>query len=124
MFETRDFWAHADDECDCGRSQWEDEISAAVDERMKRYDLTSVDSEWWRLYRMEWGNVTQGEERYHSASCIILIPQFRHFGSGLEVTWYKRVGRSTESNMSITALDWHKIVVECIESVRDDNAVE
>lgn len=45
---------------------------------------------------------------------------FRHFESGLEVNWYKRVGRSTESNKSVKALDWYAIVVQCLESVRDD----
>ena len=47
-------------------------------------------------------------------------PGFCHFESGLEVNWYKRVGRSTESNKSMKTLDWFKIVVECLESVRDD----
>lgn len=46
-------------------------------------------------------------------------PGFRHFESGLEVDWYKRVGRSTESNQSVKPLDWYKIVIECLESVRD-----
>lgn len=47
-------------------------------------------------------------------------PGFCHFESGLEVNWYKRVGRSTESNKSMKTLDWYRIVVECLESVRDD----
>ena len=47
-------------------------------------------------------------------------PGFRHFESGLEVDWYKRVGRSTKSNKSMKTLDWYRIVVECLESVRDD----
>jgi len=49
-----------------------------------------------------------------------VTPGFQHFSSGLAVDWYKRVGRSTESNKNLTALEWYKIVVECIESVRDD----
>lgn len=47
-------------------------------------------------------------------------PGFCHFESGLEVNWYERVGRFTESNKSMKTLDWFKIVVECLESVRDD----
>lgn len=45
---------------------------------------------------------------------------FHHFESGLKVEWYKRVGRSTESNQSVKPIDWNKIVIECLESVRDD----
>lgn len=53
--------------------------------------------------------------------CLMRMPNFRHFQSGLEVTWYKRVGRSTKSNIGMKDLDWYKIVVECLESVRDDD---
>lgn len=44
---------------------------------------------------------------------------FRHFASGLEVTWYKRVGRSTTSNKSLKTLEWFEIVTECLKSIRD-----
>lgn len=56
----------------------------------------------------------------HDPECSLREYGFRHFESGLEVGWYKRVGRSTESNKSMKTLDWFKIVVECLESVRDD----
>jgi len=46
-------------------------------------------------------------------------PHFRHYASGLEVWWYKRVGRSTESNIGMTALEWYRIVVECLESLKE-----
>ena len=68
----------------------------------------------------EWGNVTQGEELAHASSCDFRDYGFKHFESGLEVEWYKRVGRSTESNKSMKTLDWFNIVVECLESVHDD----
>lgn len=46
-------------------------------------------------------------------------PGFLHYASGLRVDWYKRVGRSTESSKAMKSLDWFKIVVECLESIRD-----
>ena len=48
------------------------------------------------------------------------VPGFHHFESGLKIDWYKRCGRSTESNKGMKTLDWFNIVVECLESVRDD----
>ncbi len=55
----------------------------------------------------------------HDDTCAIRDYGFKHFVSGLEVSWYKRVGRSTKSNKSMKTLDWYRIVVECLESVRD-----
>lgn len=46
---------------------------------------------------------------------------FHHFESGLKVSWYKRVGRSTKSNTGVKTLDWYRIVIDCLESVRDDD---
>jgi hypothetical protein len=93
-------------------------------ERMKQYrpqnEDGAFDSEWWRLYEMEYGNVTQGVEAEHDYGCSLEDVGFRHFESGLEVSWYKRVGRSTESNKSMKTLEWYKTLVECLESVRDD----
>ena len=57
----------------------------------------------------------------HDPDCKLEDVGFRHFGSGLEVSWYKRVGRSTESNNSMKTLDWFRVVTECLESVRDDD---
>lgn len=122
VFETHSYWAHAD-ECTCGFEAWAWEVDAQVMERMKRYEGSEEDepgSKWWRLYDMEHGNVTQGEERDHADDCGLNLPGFYHYASGLTVSWYKRVGRSTESNKSMKALDWFKIVVECLESVGDD----
>lgn len=56
----------------------------------------------------------------HDDTCSLKEYGFHHFQSGLKVEWYKRVGRSTTSNKGMKTLDWFKIVVECLESVRDD----
>lgn len=117
--ETFSYWAHC--ECSCSFYAWEEDLDYQTELRMKQYsDVDPHSSEWWRLYQMEYENVRQGEEREHDEDCSLEEVGFRHFGSGLEVSWYKRVGRSTESNKSMKALDWYKIVVECIESVKSD----
>lgn len=117
VFETFNFWSHC--ECSCSYQKWEWDTDAAVEREMEKYDLPAKDSEYWRLWYMEWGNVTQGQEPDHDEDCTLEDVGFRHFASGLEVSWYKRVGRSTKSNKSLKTLDWYKIVVECLESVRD-----
>lgn len=123
VFETHSFWAHCDN-CTCGFEEWSWGVDAQVKERMRKYPEEKIegefDSEWWRLYNMEYGNVTQGEERTHSEDCDLELPGFYHYTSGLKVSWYKRVGRSTESNKPMKSLEWHRIVVECLESVRDN----
>lgn len=124
VFETFNFWQHC--ECSCSYQQWQWDMEEQVNERMMEYlghpafpDLKQWDSEWVRLYRMEWGNVTQGKEREHDGDCLGKEYGFRHFESGLEVEWYKRVGRSTKSNKGMKTLEWYSTVVECLESVRD-----
>ena len=121
VFETASYWNHCEN-CTCGFEDWAHEVDAQVMERMKRYpgsEEDELDSEWWRLYNMEHVNVVQGEERSHAEDCDLNRPGFYHYDSGLKVEWYKRVGRSTESNMNMKTLDWYKVVVECLESVRD-----
>lgn len=120
VFETKDFWAHS--ECDCSYDTWQWDMTELVEARMEDYrgKVEEHSSEWWRLYQMEWGNVTQGHDPGHDDDCASSDWYFKHFASGLKVSWYKRVGRSTESNQAMKTLDWYKIVVECLESVRDD----
>lgn len=43
-----------------------------------------------------------------------------HPGSGLKVKWYKRIGRDTESNMSMAMTQWYTIVLECLNSLKED----
>lgn len=120
VFETFSFWSHC--ECTCSLEKWEWDMDQRTMTRMKKYpDVDEHSKEWWDLYQMEHGNVTQGEVRDHDPDCNLEDVGFRHFGSGLEVSWYKRVGRSTKSNNSMKTLDWSRVVTECLESVRDDD---
>lgn len=43
---------------------------------------------------------------------------FHHYSSGLKVKWYKRIGRSTESNVQGSTEGWYRILLECLESLR------
>lgn len=50
----------------------------------------------------------------HESSCSLVIPNFKHYESGLEIKWYKYIGRSMEANMELPHLEWLKIVEECL----------
>ena len=44
-------------------------------------------------------------------------PNFRHKKSGLEICWYKWIGRSMEYNKKISSEKWKEIYQECIKSI-------
>lgn len=47
-------------------------------------------------------------------------PNFRHKASGLEIRWYKYIGRGEEVSEDIGWRRWRQIVDECIASVDAD----
>jgi len=53
-------------------------------------------------------------ENHHTPECGIVLPNFRHFASGLEVRWYKYIGRGMSCNQEITAEVFKKIADECV----------
>lgn len=54
----------------------------------------------------------------HNPECPIVRPNFKHFKSGIEIRWYKYIGRGMSINKSdITRNDWRKIFHECRESL-------
>ena len=125
VFESRNFWMHSECHCHVESAEWD--LAEAIEARLSEEGVTEPRAvEWthpemqsyWRRYDEVRAELPPGYNLEHT--CGIDEPEFRHFASGLEVRWYKRVGRSTESNMSVKALDWYKMLVECIESVRDD----
>lgn len=120
VFQTWNFWQHA--ECSCPREKWEWQVDSELQELMasKYADIPEGSSDWWRYYNMEFGNVTQGTIPAHESDCLLEDVGFKHFESGLEVSWYKRVGRDTKSNIPLPSLSWYQIVVECLESLKRD----
>lgn len=53
----------------------------------------------------------------HGPSCPTIRPNFRHKPSGLEVRWYKWIGRDTEYNWKPSSKRWRRIFEECVASV-------
>ena len=123
VFESRNFWMHSECRCHVESAEWDlltDIETRLSDEGLKEPDgwLSPEHKVYWKRYDELHAELAPHYDLEHD--CEIDEPEFRHFASGLEVRWYKRVGRSTESNKSMKALDWYKMLVECIESVRDD----
>ena len=60
------------------------------------------------------------EENTHSDECPIDWPNFRHFASGVEITWYKYIGRDMQINKEVTIQEWLAIFVECVNSLNTE----
>lgn len=58
------------------------------------------------------------EENTHAEECPIDWPNFRHFASGVEVTWYKYIGRDMEFNNTPNREQWDVILKNCLGSLR------
>lgn len=64
-----------------------------------------------------------GWSQDHVSDCALAVnlPNFRHKASGLEVRWYKWIGRDMEiSKLDLTGEEWHKVLLECYESIPED----
>lgn len=136
------FWAHS--ECNCTKAEEEmndwygsvkdhlpDCYYVAVNEiPMRDHDAAVALAREWNLpqvgcrihctcgfreARMEWD-----ANRPHDEDCADREWFFEHPGAGLKVKWYKRIGRSTESNESLTMTQWYTIVLECLNSLKED----
>lgn len=148
VFETRNFWAHSECQCDFESLEWDwekqnDHAADCYQSRLKELGFNRATPGGWERKEAicdqvcrEFGiDPTEPGQYVHCTcdyytrykqfrdenkhTCEIDEPNFRHYASGLEVWWYKRVGRSTESNIGMTALEWYRIVVECLESLKE-----
>lgn len=60
-----------------------------------------------------------GEECTCAGECPDETPQFRHYATGLEITWYKYLGRGMKSNKEMKALEFYRdVVVDCLEALK------
>lgn len=116
-FESLNYWSTEEDECDCGQSDAEDDFGEPFPK------MNSGDS----AYTQYWIRWTDHMEDLgfpagrHLQGCVLHRPLFKHYTTGLEMTWYKRVGRGTESNFDMKALDFYRdVVVDCLESLKRD----
>lgn len=53
----------------------------------------------------------------HPGDCPAVRPNFRHHRTGVEVRWYKYLGRGMEIKGSLSAAAWRTVIAECISSV-------
>lgn len=90
----QDFKFGNETHCTCG----------VIDERKARYDACECD---WHVGR--------GLFRFGAAT---EAPHFWHKPSGLQVRWYKWIGRDMElSNERLSGKEWHRIMLECFQSL-------
>ena len=54
----------------------------------------------------------------HLKGCKITEPNFVHYASGFEVSWYKYIGRGMEVNKDLTLKQWASILEECLLSLK------
>lgn len=53
--------------------------------------------------------------------CGFDAPNFLHIPSGLQIHWYKWIGRGMEYNQKISDDQWREIFHHCVQSVEEDN---
>lgn len=56
----------------------------------------------------------------HKPDCRLVIPNFRYKPTGLEIRWYKYIGRGMSSNQEINIVEFRKIIAHCIRSVEEE----
>lgn len=54
----------------------------------------------------------------HADDCAVVLPNFRHKASGLEIRWYKYIGRGMSINRSVTLDEFRTIFDECVASLK------
>lgn len=57
------------------------------------------------------------KDNTHTDLCKLFLPNFKHYASGLEISWYKYIGRGMEANLDMPYLDWLYVVSECLVSI-------
>lgn len=72
----------------------------------------------------EWGAWRRSPEGQHAPTCGIVRPNFRHHGTGLEVRWYKYIGRGMKVSREATRDEWRRIMRECRDSVAAGERME
>ncbi|MGK3981214.1 hypothetical protein WMF38_56985 [Sorangium sp. So ce118] len=53
----------------------------------------------------------------HDDACPEVVPNFRHKRSGLDVRWYKWIGRSMELSRDVAPAEWASLMAECVASL-------
>lgn len=53
----------------------------------------------------------------HAESCPTVRPNFLHKPTGLQIDWYKWIGRDMEYRPKPSAREWRRVFAECVASV-------
>lgn len=53
----------------------------------------------------------------HADDCEMDKPNFKHYASGVEVEWYKYIGRSMEYDANVAIETWVDVFKECLTSI-------
>ena len=54
----------------------------------------------------------------HNEDCEVDKPNFKHYASGIEVEWYKYIGRDMEYDNEVSVEKWVEIFKDCIQSLK------
>lgn len=66
-------------------------------------------------YDTLWAEWSKGNQ--HDPECGFVAPNFKHIATGIEVRWYKYIGRGMELSKDLSKSEWRKIFNECFESL-------
>lgn len=85
---------------------------------------TEFSNEVFYMRNYYWGDCTCGIEYdeegdeigEHKENCLLIMPNFHHFKSGLKVMWYKYPLRDSYANREVSTEEWTNIMNECIQS--------
>lgn len=124
VFTMYGYWAHS--ECDvCNGRSWDASQEVSTGAGFTEEEINDFSFHEWhdprypKDYTEQYDAVMNRLESENPHDCPEVEWHFEHPASGLKVKWYKRIGRSTESNTDLTMTQWYTIVLECLESLRE-----
>jgi hypothetical protein len=101
VFSIRPYW---EGECTCGF----DVVEEQFDEEHKNLSIQELAP----IYR-EWVN----EGNTHSVDCKLVLANFHHHGSGLEIFWHYSIGNDMYASKPVSEEEWLDIVSDCVASI-------
>ena len=118
VFEMWAYWPHS--ECyTCEDHEWRAEETALLGAGWSKDESSNFGTKPYpEDYQERYAAALEKIQQEHD--CPLVEWNFHHYASGLQVTWYKRIGRSTKSNNSMTATDWYTVVLDCLNSLHRD----
>lgn len=71
------------------------------------------------MYSIKWDNFNKTIA--HSDICEVDKPNFKHYNSGIEIEWYKYIGRSMDYDNDVDGNTFVEMFKECMESIGVNN---